>query len=89
MTEIEVRDIILGIQITPPSEERQQLAVDLERDAITAVTTQTRTKTGELSVIQTLSPYEQTQFQSKTDWINNALQTSALPYRISRIQVPI
>jgi pre-mRNA-processing factor 8 len=88
LTMSEISNIIYGIQIAPPSEERQQLAAEEERQSLTAVTTRTVTRTGESAVIQTLSSYEQTQFQSKSDWRKRALQASAMHLRTARFQVP-
>jgi pre-mRNA-processing factor 8 len=39
-------------------------------------------------VVQTLSSYEQAQFQSKSDWRKRALQASTLHLRTARFQVP-
>ena len=91
LTQSEIRDIILGVQIAPPSEERQQLAAeeDATSGLMTAVTTRTTTKTGENVVVQTLSNYEQTQYQSKSDWRKRAIQTANLALRTSRFSVPL
>lgn len=88
LTQSEIRDIILGVQIAPPSEERQQLAAEEAQNTLTAVTTRTTTRTGEIKVVQTLSHYEQTQYQSKSDWRKRALQVSNLFIRTSRFAVP-
>lgn len=89
LTQSEIRDIILGIQIAPPSEERQQLAAEEARDALTATTTRTTTKTGEIVSVQTLSNYEQTQFQSKSDWRKRAIQSSSLYLKTTNIHLPL
>lgn len=88
LTSTEIRDIIYGIQIAPPSEERQQLAADEARTSQTAISTRTTTKTGESVVVQTLSSYEQTQFQSKSDWRRRAIQATGLHLRTTRFRVP-
>jgi pre-mRNA-processing factor 8 len=86
LTSSEVRDIILGIQISPPSDERQQLAD--EEAARTAVTSRTVTKTGDKVVVQTLSSYEQSLFVSRSDWRGRAIQAGSLWGRTGRFHVP-
>ncbi|MFS7909900.1 putative ribonuclease H-like superfamily, pre-mRNA-processing-splicing factor 8 [Helianthus anomalus] len=72
LTQSEVRDIILGAEITPPSQQWQQIA-EIEKQAkeasqLTAVTTKTTNVHGDDLIVTTTSPYEQTAFGSKTDW---------------------
>ncbi|OHT05186.1 Pre-mRNA-processing-splicing factor 8 [Tritrichomonas foetus] len=88
LTQSEIRDIILGVQISPPSDERQQLAAEESLNSLTAITTRTTTKTGENIVVQTLSNFEQTQYQSKSDWRKRAIKTAGLSIRTSRFTVP-
>lgn len=59
----EIRDIILGAEITPPSQQRQQIA-EIEKQAreggqMTAVTTKTTNVHGDDLIVTTTSPYEQ------------------------------
>ena len=59
----EIRDIILGAEITPPSQQRQQIA-EIEKQAreggqMTAVTTKTANVHGDELIVTTTSPYEQ------------------------------
>lgn len=63
LTQSEIRDIILGAEITPPSQQRQQIA-DIEKQAreggnMTAVTTKTQNVHGDELIVTTTSPYEQ------------------------------
>ena len=63
LTQSEIRDIILGAEITPPSQQRQQIA-DIEKQAreggnMTAVTTKTLNVHGDELIVTTTSPYEQ------------------------------
>ncbi|KAH0793339.1 pre-mRNA-processing-splicing factor 8A [Histomonas meleagridis] len=90
LTQSEIRDIILGIEIAPPSEERQKLAIEenVNTGNIVAVTTRTASKTGEIVNVQTLSSYEQTQFQSKSDWRKRLIQSSNIYLKTNRINVP-
>ena len=68
LTQSEIRDIILGMEITPPSLVRQQMAdVDNTRDSTTAVTSRTTNAMNEEIVVTTWTPYEQQQFISRTD----------------------
>jgi hypothetical protein len=59
----EIRDIILGAEITPPSQQRQQIA-EIEKQAReggnqTAVTTKSINVHGDDLIVTTTSPYEQ------------------------------
>ena len=72
LTQSEIRDIILGAEITPPSQQRQAIA-EIEKAAAagnqaTAMTTRTTNVHGDELIITTTSPYEQAMFGSKTDW---------------------
>ena len=63
MLQSEIRDIILGAEITPPSMQRQQIA-DIEKQAaagqqMTAMTTRTQNVHGDELIVTTTSPYEQ------------------------------
>jgi len=92
LTDSEVRDIILGMEISAPSMQRQQ-AADIEKqqqDAaaqLTAVTTKTQNVRGEEIVVTTTSQYEQATFASRTEWRNRAIATSNLRTRANNIYV--
>ena len=63
LTQSEIRDIILGAEITPPSAQRQQMA-EIEKQAqnasqMTATTTKTTNVHGDELIVTTTSPYEQ------------------------------
>lgn len=69
LTQSEIRDIILGAEITPPSQQRQQIA-DIEKQAregghMTAVTTKTANVHGDELIVTTTSPYEQASLQGQ------------------------
>ncbi|KAF3583753.1 hypothetical protein F2Q69_00030484 [Brassica cretica] len=69
LTQSEMRDIILGAEITPPSQQRQQIAeIEKQASQAVAVTTKTRNVHGDELIISTVTPYEQAAFNSKTDW---------------------
>jgi pre-mRNA-processing factor 8 len=91
LTQSEIRDIILGAEITPPSEQRQQIA-EIEKQAkeasqLTAVTTKTTNIHGEEQVVTTITPHEQKTFASKTDWRVRAISATNLHLRTNHIYV--
>jgi len=68
LTQSEIRDIILGMEITPPSLARQQMAeLEKQRDQTTAVTSKTTNANNEEVVVTTWTPYEQMVYTSRTD----------------------
>lgn len=91
LTSSEVRDIILGMEISAPSMQRQQAAeIDAqqqEQQQLTAVTTKTQNIHGEEMVVTTTSQYEQTAFNSKTEWRTRAVATSNLRTRANNIYI--
>jgi len=91
LTQSEIRDIILGMEIAPPSEQRQQIA-EIEKQAKegsaqTAVTTKSTNVHGEEIIVTTTNPFEQKVFQSKTDWRVRAISASNLHLRTNHIYV--
>ncbi|KAK4785250.1 hypothetical protein SAY86_001939 [Trapa natans] len=91
LTQSEIRDIILGAEITPPSQQRQQIA-EIEKQAkeasqLTAVTTRTTNVHGDELIVTTTSPYEQAAFGSKTDWRVRAISATNLYLRVNHIYV--
>eukprot|EP01105_Mastigella_eilhardi_P006318 TRINITY_DN17931_c0_g1_i1.p1 TRINITY_DN17931_c0_g1~~TRINITY_DN17931_c0_g1_i1.p1 ORF type:complete len:2353 (+),score=674.91 TRINITY_DN17931_c0_g1_i1:30-7061(+) len=91
LTQSEIRDIILGMEIAPPSQQRQQIA-EIEKQAkeasqLTAVTTRTANVHGEEMVVVATSPYEQKIFASKTDWRVRAISATNLHLRTNHIYV--
>ncbi|KAF2090260.1 PROCN-domain-containing protein [Saccharata proteae CBS 121410] len=91
LTSSEVRDIILGMEISAPSMQRQQAAEiekqQQEQQQLTAVTTKTQNKLGEDIVVTTTSQYEQATFASKTEWRTRAIATSNLRTRANNIYI--
>ncbi|KAF1831393.1 PROCN-domain-containing protein [Decorospora gaudefroyi] len=91
LTSSEVRDIILGMEISAPSMQRQQAAeIDKqqeEQQQLTAVTTKTQNIHGEDIVVTTTSQYEQASFASKTEWRTRAVATSNLRTRANNIYI--
>ncbi|KAH8098773.1 U5 snRNA binding protein [Aureococcus anophagefferens] len=91
LTQSEIRDVILGMEIAPPSLQRQQVA-EIEKQAreqsqLTAVTTKTTNVHGEDMVVTTTSQYEQQSFSSKTDWRVRAISATNLHLRTHHIYV--
>ncbi|KAJ4363928.1 pre-mRNA-splicing factor 8 [Neocucurbitaria cava] len=91
LTSSEVRDIILGMEISAPSMQRQQAAeIDKqqeEQQQLTAVTTKTTNVRGDDMVVTTTSQYEQASFASKTEWRTRAVATSNLRTRANNIYI--
>jgi len=91
LTQSEVRDIILGMEIAPPSLQRQQIAevekTAKEQSQMTAVTTSTTNVHGDRMTVTTTSNYEQNTFNSRTDWRIRAISASNLHLRTNHIYV--
>ena len=91
LTQSEIRDIILGAEIAPPSDTRQQIAEIEEQQQqasnLTAVTTKTTNVHGDELIVTTRSPHEQKMFQSKTDWRGRAISSTNLHLRTNNIYV--
>jgi len=91
LTQSEVRDIILGMEIAPPSAQRQQIA-EIEKAArtssqVTETTTKTTNVHGDEMVVTTSSNYEQAAFASKTDWRIRAISATNLHLRTHHLYV--
>ncbi|KAL0931070.1 Pre-mRNA-processing-splicing factor 8 [Colletotrichum truncatum] len=91
LTTTEVRDIILGMEISAPSMQRQQAAEiekqQQEQQQLTAVTTKTQNVHGEEIIVTTTSQFEQQTFASKTEWRTRAIATSNLRTKANNIYV--
>ncbi|BFZ64705.1 pre-mRNA-splicing factor 8 [Saitoella coloradoensis] len=91
LTSTEVRDIILGMEISAPSQQRQQIAEiekqQQEQSQLTALTSKTTNVHGDELVVTTTSNYEQQTFSSKTDWRIRAISTTNLHLRTKNIYV--
>merc|ERR1719276_82866 len=91
ITQSEIRDIILGMEISPPSVQRQQVA-EIEAQAreqsqMTATTTKSTNVHGEEIVVTTTSQYEAAAFNSRTDWRIRAISATNLHLRTKHIYV--
>lgn len=91
LTSSEVRDIILGMEISAPSMQRQQAAEiekqQQEQQQLMAVTTKTQNVHGEDIIVTTTSNFEQQTFASKTEWRTRAIATSNLRARTKNIYI--
>src|ERR1700761_2213132 len=91
LTNSETRDIILGMEISAPSMQRQQAAEiekqQQEQQQLTAVTTKTQNVHGEDIIVTTTSQFEQQTFASKTEWRTRAIATSNLRTRANNIYI--
>lgn len=91
LTTSEVRDIILGMEISAPSLQRQQIAEvekqTKEASQLTAVTTKTQNVHGDEMIVTTTSSYETTTFSSKTEWRIRAISSTNLHLRTNHLYV--
>ena len=98
LTQSEIRDIILGMEIAPISVQRQEIE-EIEKSStgqaagaaanqqITTVTTKTVNVHGEEMVVSSQSPYEQATFASRTEWRVRAVACGSLALRANNIFV--
>ena len=91
LTDSEIRDIILGMEIAAPSQQRQEMA-EIEKSARDqaqkiATTVKTVNTAGEELVVTTETAYEQETFSSKTDWRSRAISVANLHLRTQNIYV--
>lgn len=91
LTQSEIRDIILGMEISAPSAQRQQIAEiekqTKEQSQLTATTTRTVNKHGDEIITATTSNYETQTFSSKTEWRVRAISATNLHLRTNHIYV--
>ncbi|KAL6078557.1 hypothetical protein STEG23_011126, partial [Scotinomys teguina] len=91
LTQSEIRDIILGMEISAPSQQRQQIAEiekqTKEQSQLTATQTRTVNKHGDEIITSTTSNYETQTFSSKTEWRVRAISAANLHLRTNHIYV--
>ncbi|KAF3913856.1 hypothetical protein ABW21_db0202989 [Orbilia brochopaga] len=91
LTSSEVRDIILGMEISAPSLQRQQAAEmdkqQQEQKQLTATMTETVNVHGDKMIVTTTTQYEQGAFASKTEWRNRAIAANNLRSRSNNIYI--
>lgn len=91
LTNSEIRDIILGAEITPPSMQEEEIK-EIEKQGkedsqVTAVTTRTTDVHGNEMFVTTTSNYEQNTFSSRTDWRVRAISATNLHLRTDHLYV--
>lgn len=91
LTQSEIRDIILGMEISAPSAQRQQIAEiekqTKEQSQLTSTTTRSVNKHGDEIISSTTSNYESLTFSSKTEWRVRAISATNLHLRTNHIYV--
>jgi len=91
LTQSEIRDILLGMEISAPSQQRQQIAEiekqSKEQSQLTATTTRSVNKHGDEIITNTTSNYETLTFSSKTEWRIRAISATNLHLRTNHIYV--
>lgn len=91
LTQSEIRDIILGMEISAPSQQRQQIAEiekqNKEQSQLTATTTRTTNKHGDEIITTTTSNYETQHFTTKTEWRIRAISATSLHLRTNNIYI--
>lgn len=91
LTQSEIRDIILGMEISAPSAQRQQIAEiekqTKEQSQLTATTARSVNKHGDEIITTTTSNYETSTFSSKTEWRVRAISATNLYLRTNHIYV--
>ena len=88
LTQSEIRDIILGMEISAPSAQRQQIA-EIEKQTkeasqLTSTTTRSVNKHGDEIISATTSNYESATFSSKTEWRVRAISATNLHLRTNQ-----
>lgn len=91
LTQSEIRDIILGMEISAPSQQRNQIT-EIEKGGkdtsqVSAVTTRITNVHGDEMVVVATSPHENKVFSSKTDWRVRAISATNLHLRAHHIYV--
>ncbi|KAK2195077.1 bifunctional PRO8NT domain/Pre-mRNA-processing-splicing factor 8 [Babesia duncani] len=86
LTQSEIRNIILGMDVEPPDPQRQELEENVDQASKT-VTTRTVNVHGDEMIVTTQSPHEQKVFESKTDWRNRCLTAGSLHLRTRHLYV--
>ena len=91
LTQSEIRDVILGMEISAPSQQRQQIAEiekqTKEQSQLTATTTRTVNVHGDEIIVSTVSNSETQTFSSKTEWHIRAISPTNLHLRTNHIYV--
>ena len=87
LTLSEIRDIILGMDISPRVNTNNNVIDGNNDKEKTAVLTSTHNAHGELITVQTFTPYEQQKFLAKNDWRQKAVSASYLHLRTNHLYI--
>ncbi|KAF2073323.1 hypothetical protein CYY_005376 [Polysphondylium violaceum] len=92
LTQNEIRDIILGMEISAPSQQREDQIAEIEKQKkeashLTSVTVRSTNIHGEEIISTATSPHETKVFSSKTDWRVRAISATNLHLRTNQIYV--
>ena len=91
LTLSEIRDVILGMEISTPSQQSKQIAEKekqtKEQSQLTATTTRTVNVHGDEIIVSTVINYETQTFSSKTEWCIRAISVTNLHLRTNHIYV--
>jgi pre-mRNA-processing factor 8 len=89
LTQLEIRDIILGMELPTPSVMAEQISqVEAARNAEGAtVTVQTTNDQNQRITTTTTTNYEQQQFKSHTDWRLRALSATNMQVRVNNVWI--
>ena len=91
LTQSEIRVIILGMEISASSAQRQQIAEiekqTKEQTQLAATTTRTVNKPGDEITTSSTSNYETQTFSSKTEWLIRTISATNLHLRTNHIYV--
>ena len=90
-----IRDVILGMEISAPSQQRQQQRQRIaeiekqtkEQSQLTDTTTRTVNVHGDEIIVSTVSNYETQTFSSKIEWRIRAISATNLHLRTNHIYV--
>lgn len=91
LTQSEVKDIILGMDVAPPSVQQQEVdRIATQNQALAQLQAETLQSTnvhGQAMVVTALSQYEKAKFTSKTDWRVRAVSATNMHLRTNHIYV--
>ena len=90
LTQSEIRDIIMGMEVAPPSQQRQQIA-EIEKQAraqsqVTETTTRSTNIHGEEIITTTQTNYESAAFAARSDWRQRAVNSETLLRRTEHMR---
>lgn len=86
LTQLQIRDIILGMELPPPNVQNEQVKnVEAKAQEGATVTVQTTNDQNQRITTTTTTNYEQAQFKSHTDWRLRALSATNMLMRTNNV----